>query len=250
MEPNKDKVIEVNIDFKYLGVIMLITIILVISFFSVRAQSEEPPSTNDPQLVSPVNLPEQLPVEQLELSDSPGEGYLPTTNGEWVLPESLGIPVTDNLDRSSLTAVGAGSKHFYLTSASYYPDQALTACGVGYHMASLWEILDVSNLTYDYDHPAAYTRADSGYGPPSNWHGWVRTGFASSSSTTTGTGNCSNWTSRLNTAYGVSVRLSNAWETAPGDIFTWDANSFPCDFMGPVWCVGYFHQMFLPLVLK
>jgi hypothetical protein len=144
----------------------------------------------------------------------------------------------------------SAGRHFYLTDSSYYADQALTACSAGYHMASLWEILDVSNLTYDYDHPAAHTKDDSGFGPPSNWYGWVRTGYSSSSSSTTGTGNCNNWTSRLNTAYGVSVRLSNAWETAPGDISTWDATSFTCVVVSPVWCIGDFHQIYLPLIQR
>lgn len=144
----------------------------------------------------------------------------------------------------------SAGRHFYLTKGYFYPDQALTACSTGYHMASLWEILDVSNLTYDYGHPAAYVRDDSGFGPPSGWYGWVRTGYASSSSSTTGTGNCDSWTSRLNTAYGVSVRLSHTWETAPGDISTWDATSFTCNLIGPVWCIGDFYQIYLPLIQK
>ena len=127
-------------------------------------------------------------------------------------------------------------RHFYLTDANYYPDQALTACAAGYRMASLWEILDVSNIVYDYDHPAAHTKADSGNGPPSFWNGWVRTGNASSNSDVTGTGNCLAWTSRSASDYGVSVRLSRTWVTAPGDIFTWDATTFACSFTGPVWC--------------
>jgi hypothetical protein len=237
MEPSKDKIIEVNLDFKNLGVIIVITTLFVISFFSVRAQNEDQPNTNDPQVDSPVDLPAQLPVEP-EIPPSPGEDYVLTTNMEWILPESIGTLDSNNLERSSGTSFGAGSKHFYVTKVNYYPDQAPTACSTGYHMASLWEILDVSNLTYDYDNPAAHIRDDSGFGPPSYWYGWVRTGYAISSSSTTGTGNCNNWSSRLNTASGVSVRLSNAWETAPGDISTWDATSFTCNFTGPVWCIG------------
>jgi hypothetical protein len=144
---------------------------------------------------------------------------------------------------------GAG-RHFYLTDVSYRTDQVLTACAAGYHMASLWEILDVSNLVYDYNHPAAHRKADSGYGPPSYWHGWVRTGWASSGSATTGEGNCSNWSSTSSTLHGVSVRLSRAWETAPGDISAWDANTFTCSIAGPVWCVGYFHTVYLPIVVR
>jgi hypothetical protein len=144
----------------------------------------------------------------------------------------------------------SAGRHFYLTSANYATNQVKTVCAAGYHMASLWEILDVSNLVYDYDHPAAYNKADSGYGPPSNWYGWVRTGYDSSGSTTTGAGNCLNWTSTSSPNNGVSVRLSDTWETAPGDIFTWDATSFGCGFTGPVWCVGSFFANYLPLVMR
>lgn len=143
-----------------------------------------------------------------------------------------------------------GGRHFYLTEANHAIDEVLTACASGYHMASLWEILDVSNLTYDYDHPAAHTKADSGHGPPSYWYGWVRTGFFSSGSTTAGTGNCQNWSDTTAANSGVSVRLSRTWESAPGDISTWDATSFTCNFSGPVWCVGDFNVSYLPVTMK
>ena len=145
---------------------------------------------------------------------------------------------------------GGSGRHFYLTNSSYAQNTALTACSSGYHMASLWEILDVTNLVYDYNHPAATTKADSGFGPPSYWYGWVRTGYTSSGSSTTGTGNCQDWSSASGSDYGVAVRLSNTWETAPGDISTWDATSFSCSSAGPVWCVGDFSSLLIPLILK
>ena len=40
-------------------------------------------------------------------------------------------------------------KSFYLTKTSHNGSQVLTACAEGYHMASLWEIFDTSNLRYD-----------------------------------------------------------------------------------------------------
>jgi hypothetical protein len=151
---------------------------------------------------------------------------------------------------TALLAPGGG-RHFYLTDASYAIDQALTACADGYHMASLWEILDVSNMTYDYDHPAAHVKDDSGNGPPSGWYGWVRTGWFASTSATAGTGNCNNWTSTDSGDSTVAVRLATDWEGAPGDISTWDATSFTCNFNGPVWCVGDFGgAVYLPLILK
>jgi hypothetical protein len=38
---------------------------------------------------------------------------------------------------------------YYLTNTTHLPDSALTACAPGFHMASIWEILDPSNLNYD-----------------------------------------------------------------------------------------------------
>ncbi len=141
-------------------------------------------------------------------------------------------------------------RHVYLTAADHSTIAAKTACSPGYHMASLWELYDISNLTYDTTHPLAYTKADSGYGPPSGWYGWVRTGYDSSGSSTTGTGNCLNWTTADSANSGVAVRLSTDWETAPGDIGTWDAASFTCSLIGPIWCVGDFHKVYLPVTLR
>jgi hypothetical protein len=106
------------------------------------------------------------------------------------------------------------ARHFYLTQLSYSANEALTACATGYHMASFWEILNVSKLVYDYDHAAALLKTDSGQGPPSGWYGWVRTGYSSSGANIAGTGNCLNWTSASASDYGVSVRLSRYWEMA------------------------------------
>ncbi len=147
------------------------------------------------------------------------------------------------------TLRGSG-RHFYVTDTSYATNTVLTACSRGYHMASLWEILDVSNPIYDTNHPDARKRDDSGYGPPSDWNGWVRTGVSSNGDNLTGTGNCNNWSSISSTAYGVSVRLSRYWETAPGDIASWNASSYACNYVGPVWCAGYFKELYLPIARK
>jgi hypothetical protein len=152
---------------------------------------------------------------------------------------------------------GGGERHFYLTHAFYAANQPLAACGEGYHMASLWEILDVSNMIYDYDHPDAYhpppdVTDDSGQGPPSYWNGWVRTGYDASSFGFTGSTNCSNWTSTSSTSLGVAVGLSWDWETAPGDIGPWVATGAECHRVGNVWCVADTGGggVYLPLILR
>ncbi len=58
-----------------------------------------------------------------------------------------------------------GARQFYLTRNRFQGDEALTACAPGYHMASLWEIHDVTYLRYNT--ALGSTQADSGLGPPS-----------------------------------------------------------------------------------
>lgn len=144
---------------------------------------------------------------------------------------------------------GSG-RHFYLTNFSVRGNQALTACAVGYHTASLWEIYDVSNLTYDSSHPNAYKKADSGQGPPSLWYGWVRTGYDSSTSNVPGTGNCANWTSITAAHSGTIIRLTNNWNVSPGGIGPWEPDPWTCAGTAPVWCVGSFYSAYLPVLNK
>jgi len=158
-------------------------------------------------------------------------------SSQQVLPAAVFVPATPG-------------RHFYVTYETYTTNTALAACSPGYHMASLWEILDVSDLAYDSTQPPAKTVPDSGYGPPSNWYGWVRTGNVASSDSTAGTGNCQNWSSVSANDYGVAVKLANTWETAPGHILGWEATSFTCDTAAPVWCVGDFSKTYLPLIVK
>ena len=63
------------------------------------------------------------------------------------------------------TASAEKARKFYLTQTGFTGSQALTACANGYHMASLWEILDPSNLRYNTT--LGFTTQDSGFGPPS-----------------------------------------------------------------------------------
>jgi hypothetical protein len=235
----KDKfILNLNIDWRVLIVFAVVMGVLVLAISSAGAQNVNPPNTNDVQSETPTNQSEPPTVNlsnPIELKCN--DGLLPTTNGECVSVDTLGTATLLPTGGIVTAATVGGGRHFYLTNAYYATNTVLTACASGYHMASLWEILVVSNLTYDYTHPAAKTKSDSGYGPPSSWNGWVRTGWDSSGSNTTGTGNCLNWTSISDTDYGVSVQLSANWKTAPGDIFTWWANSYSCNYVGPVWCV-------------
>jgi hypothetical protein len=130
-------------------------------------------------------------------------------------------------------------RRFYVTASNYPTSLALTACAAGYHMASLWEILDPSNLIYDFAHPNAKTFADSGQGPAANWYGRVRTGQVVGSSPSAGIGNCSAWSSDSSGQSGSFARLDGSWETPTGELNgIWDVATFACSIIGPVWCVS------------
>ena len=65
-----------------------------------------------------------------------------------------------------------------ITVASFTGGDAITACDSGFHMASISEIQDPSNLQYANRSTAAYDSLVDGQrlGPPSDRMGWVRTG--------------------------------------------------------------------------
>jgi len=134
-------------------------------------------------------------------------------------------------------AATADMRRYYLHGAVLNATQALTACASGYHMASLWEMLDTSHLQYN---PALGVFAtDSGSGPPTVWSGWVRTGYGSDNGTTdiAGQANCSAWTSSNSAHHGTVVSLPSNWTTAPQDIHVWTVSTASCGDPADVWCV-------------
>jgi hypothetical protein len=132
-------------------------------------------------------------------------------------------------------ASSSGMRGYYLTTGIYGGSEALTACASGYHMASLWEILDPSNLKYNTD--LGITGGDCGQGPPTFPSiGWVRTGYYSSTSSTPGQGNCNAWTSSGSGLVGTYAYLTHSWETE-GDIHVWQVNTTSCSQAPHVWCV-------------
>jgi hypothetical protein len=157
-------------------------------------------------------------------------------------------------------ASSAGLRGYYLTTATYNGADAdgtdgngAGVCADGYHFASLWEILDPSNLKYDTD--LGMVRDDSGQGPPTFSYffgGWVRTGYTSSTSTTAGTGNCNAWTSSDSGDYGTTACLPSDW-TAGQDIHVWQVDTTTCNttFLR-VWCVAdsVSVPVYLPIILK
>ena len=135
---------------------------------------------------------------------------------------------------------------FYLTQTTHNGSQALTACAQGYHMASLWEIFDTSNLRYNTE--LGFTDSDSGFGPPSgftiggdpvNAAGWIRSGGPSFDGGVIGQANCSVWTGNSDGDLGTVVFLEPIWSqlTPTRVISPWAGQTRSCSFPSRVWCV-------------
>jgi len=140
---------------------------------------------------------------------------------------------------------------FYLTSIPpYYTGaEALTACAPGYHMASLWEMVDVTGLRYNQS--LGDTNADMGQGPISSASGWVRTGTDADQSGTAGISNCNGWTSESAHHTGSYAFLPGVWDGGGADIGVWNVATGSCSANLRVWCMadvpGY--PIYMPIVM-
>ena len=153
-------------------------------------------------------------------------------------------------DAQAAPAAFTPMRKYYLTQGGYYGNTALTACASGYHMASLWELLDSSNLEYNSDLGAV--RADSGAGPRAGSGAWIRTGWDSETGTgIPGRDNCAAWTSNDGGHGGTVAWLPNNWTGGHEDMHVWAVDTAACDDFRGVWCVeDYPSFTYLPLVLK
>jgi hypothetical protein len=95
-------------------------------------------------------------------------------------------------------------RRFYLTTGSFPGNHQANICAVGFHMASLWEILDPSSLTYD---------------------------------TQLGQTNCAAWTTASSGAQGSVASLRPEWTQSPIRISPWVTESRTCSSSIRAWCV-------------
>jgi hypothetical protein len=139
------------------------------------------------------------------------------------------------VDASSPSApTFGGLRKYYLTNGTYGGANTKTACASGYHMASLWEILDTTQL--EYNTSLGFVMGDTGSGPPTYVFGWIRTGNYSYSSSTPGLGNCNAWT--VTTGMGTIAQLPNSWYSTNVDLHVWDVATDGCGTsVHHVWCV-------------
>ena len=129
----------------------------------------------------------------------------------------------------------APARGYYLTTGTFDGSHALAACTVGYHMASVWEVHEPSNLRYDNN--LGFNVDDSGFGPPTGYGGWMRTGLVSNVSGVTGVGNCAAWSSNSASDNGTQVGLEQDYfDSGPGSL-PWAGGFASCSFLNRVWCV-------------
>lgn len=137
-------------------------------------------------------------------------------------------------------------RQFYLTEDIAYNGAAPDGgdgygegvCSLGYHFASMFELVDPSNLQYNPNLGA--TRTDSGMGPPSGMQGWIGTGGPKSYAATSGSANCYGWDTSGTGEYGTVVTLQSEWSSANNqyDLHIWDAGIQECVTNQRVWCVA------------
>ncbi len=172
--------------------------------------------------------------------------------GHWPAREAAGAgAAAAAAERPQAPLVQYGERSFYVTEENFDGSQALAACVEGYHMASLWEMMDVTALSYATDLAEARVQSDQGMGPPAGWWGWVRTGNGASAVNAAGQANCMAWTSNTAGDFGSLVRLNASWATPRTAISPWQAQVWGCNLHAPVWCVSDpVYGVFLPGVWK
>jgi hypothetical protein len=163
-------------------------------------------------------------------------GYLAWSHGEVAASGPQAPPAAL---RDSPLASTANMRQYYLTKTTYDGMGAggSSVCASGYHMASMWEIVDPSNLKYNTT--LGHTMADSGQGPPETG-GWVRTGFLANTSNEAGLANCDAWTDNFSGYYGTVASLPWGWLPTglfPPNFDVWYVTTNACDGTFSVWCV-------------
>ena len=131
---------------------------------------------------------------------------------------------TGNSTTCAATKSTAPVRGYYLTAGSFDGSHALTACATGFHMASLYEIHEPSNLSYDTT--LGETHEDDGEGPPQDDSGWIRTGLGIADA------NCAIWTSNSSSGQGTTVGLLDPLRGSG-----WSSTTDLCSNSNHVWCV-------------
>ncbi len=167
-------------------------------------------------------------------------------------PESVGIDGGSALGANVCLRGGCAprGRRYYITDETYLGNEAADPgnCDAGFHFATVYEILDPTQLTYDADRGA--TATDQGSGPRARLRGWIRTGSGTSGAfPRAGEANCMNWSSPSLSLHGSVVSLGGSPVGTPTlQIGNWDdglltlippwiGGTQECSFPAAVWCV-------------
>jgi len=196
------------------------------------------------QTLSPINNA----VSALQASANPTTGAvteLPETVNDGVLcnphfedrcGKVIELPATVN------GGVQVKPKVYYLSKNSFDGGDAIKACDLGFHMASISEIQDPSNLQYANKSTTASDSLvdDQSKGPPLFHMGWVRSGVYPSSGFVY---DCEDFRDKYETQLGTTLALYdlpfNSDTTQPASYPTkgWYTTRYTCSQPEPVWCV-------------
>jgi hypothetical protein len=127
-------------------------------------------------------------------------------------------------------------RRYYLTKTTVEGGPAaLSACSAGFHMAEIWEIHELSGLSYDTS--LGQAADDSGHGPPTGLQGWIRTGSPEDSGVFNSPGleNCGAWTGGQQ---GTTAKLVEQTPlNSSGSDLSWGFRDDLCSNGIRVWCV-------------
>lgn len=207
-----------------LWVVLVLLLVAVGLVAAVAAQDGAGQNPND--VLEPPGEPGTTLADEDMAGRSPNDVLQPAQDDASSAPQDV-----------APAAVAANGRRFLVTLANVTGSQALDACPAGFHMASLYELHDVTALAYAADQPDVKIQADQGNGPPVGWWGWARTGNAASTTNTAGLANCGTWTSTQAGEYGTIVRLAASWTVGATAISPWQAQTWSCAGLAPVWCV-------------
>jgi hypothetical protein len=146
------------------------------------------------------------------------------------------VPATVN------AGVQVKPKVYYLTKNSFGGGDAIMACASGFHMASISEIQDPSNLQYANRSTTAYDSlvGDQSMGPPLNHMGWVRSRVYPPSGFVY---DCEDFQDKYDTQLGTTLALydfpfnSDAAQPASYPTKGWYTTHYSCSQPESVWCV-------------
>ncbi len=132
-----------------------------------------------------------------------------------------------------------GIRRFYMTDSGHNGAQARSGCEAGFHMASMWEILDPAQLEYDL--VRGRTRPDAGAGALSGSFAWIRTGHIPDDAGPAGMANCDAYTESGPGTKGTIAKLASDWNTLgaadASRLPWWETRTTDCQVSFPVWCV-------------